>query len=515
MSHSPHLAPSPESGGREPLTRLSRVLNADSHGRCRLVTAAAVFLALSVSWRCTGEEISFATPQPVVTGLLSPLGLAAGDVDGDGDTDLVTTDQVAREVAWHERTGSSWTEHEIYTSPDAGPRTTAVVDIDGDGDLDVVSGDKVFIGLDRILWHENLLGDGTTWTEHTVASGIDDVRSVSVADIDGDGDLDVISASAIDQTVAWHENIAGDGSGWTARTITAVANGAFSAVPGDIDGDGALDVVSASDVDGKVRWHRNSNGDGTAWLSFTVFTALSSGVKAVRIADLDRDGDLDLVSAAREDDRIRWHENATGNGSAWTTRDVFAAADSAQSVEIVDLDADGDLDLLSASFLDDSVRWYENTIGDATAWTARTLLGAVDGAVAVLAADFDSDGDLDVAGAAQVAGTLVWSEALTIHRSSGFPLETTLANPSRQPASAAAADLDGDGDLDVAVGFYFPSPAIVWYENASGDASNWASASIPGSFSFPQLDSGDVDGDGNQDLVVANASLETLVSTLR
>merc|ERR1711977_209199 len=93
------------------------------------------------------------------------------------------------------------------------------------------------------------------FTKHAITTSADDARSVYAIDVDGDGDLDVLSASFRDDTVAWYEN---DGSqGFTKHVITTSADGAISVYAIDVDGDGDVDVLSASVYDDTVAWYEN------------------------------------------------------------------------------------------------------------------------------------------------------------------------------------------------------------------------------------------------------------------
>ncbi|MCP4963695.1 MAG: hypothetical protein GY926_00480, partial [bacterium] len=93
------------------------------------------------------------------------------------------------------------------------------------------------------------------FTLHTITTAADGAYSVSTADVDGDGDLDVLSASFIDDKIAWYEN---DGAeNFTAHTITTAADAAYSVTTADVDGDGDLDVLSASYSDDKIAWYEN------------------------------------------------------------------------------------------------------------------------------------------------------------------------------------------------------------------------------------------------------------------
>jgi hypothetical protein len=84
---------------------------------------------------------------------------------------------------------------------------------------------------------------------------------VYAADLDGDGDWDVLSASLLDDKVAWYENVDGAGSFGPQQVISTVADAASCVHAADLDGDGDLDALSASYEDDKIAWYRN-DGDG-------------------------------------------------------------------------------------------------------------------------------------------------------------------------------------------------------------------------------------------------------------
>ena len=94
--------------------------------------------------------------------------------------------------------------------------------------------------------------------------------------------------------------------------------------------------------------------------AFDVHTITTSayGARSVYAIDVDGDGDMDVLSASDQDDTIAWYEN---NGSeSFTAHTITSSADGANSVYAVDLDGDGDMDVLSASWNDDKIAWYEN-----------------------------------------------------------------------------------------------------------------------------------------------------------
>ena len=219
--------------------------------------------------------------------------------------------------------------------------------IDGDGRMDLASASW---NDDKIAWYRNVNGDGSSWTTTVVTTSADGARSVFAADIDGDGRMDLASASWIDDKIAWYRNVNGDGSSWTTTVVTTSADGATPSLPRILM---AMDAWISRVLllnDNKIAWYRNVNGDGSSWTT-TVVTTSADGARSVFAADIDGDGRMDLASASYGDDKIAWYRNVNGDGSSWTTTVVTTSADGARSVFAADIDGDGRMDLASASFL--------------------------------------------------------------------------------------------------------------------------------------------------------------------
>ena len=167
----------------------------------------------------------------------------------------------------------------------------------------------------------------------------------------------------------------------------------------DIDNDGDLDVVSASSFDDKIAWYPNVDGEGT-FGGQALVTLDAELATAVHAMDLDMDGDVDLLSASAGDDKIAWYENLDGNGAFSQSKVISLEANRAFSVFAADLDGDGDPDVLSASQDDDRIAWYEN-LGDSRFGPQQTISNSVLGARSVFTADLDNDGDPDILSGSQ------------------------------------------------------------------------------------------------------------------
>ncbi len=147
---------------------------------------------------------------------------------------------------------------------------------------------------------------------------------------------------------------------FTERVISTTADFARSVFATDLDGDGDIDVLSASWLDNKIAWYEN---DGCSPPTFIerVISIAAVGASSVFATGLDGDGDPDVLSASSHDDKIAWYESDGGSPPSFTERVISTTADSALSVFATDVDGDGDTDVLSASWLDDKIAWYENT----------------------------------------------------------------------------------------------------------------------------------------------------------
>lgn len=445
-------------------------------------------------------EISFPSGDRQTIGTASsPVAIAAADLDADGDLDLVVG--FGYGVAWWENTGgdgSAWTEHSIDSAIHH-VTGVAVADFDLDGDLDVVASAS---SEGEIRWSENL-GNGAAWTTHSIDTGITNASSVSAADLDGDGDMDVVATAFDDDTVSWWSNDDGLGLSWTTHAIDVSFDGARDVHVADIDGDGDLDVVAGAFYDYTISWWENTDGVGSAWSEHLVATGLD-GVQYIAAGDIDGDGDLDIAGTTFFDDNIRWWENTDGAGTGWSVHTISSTLVRPRSVALADINQDGLLDAVTTGYISEVVRVYFNG-NDGQSWAAHTFDDAFVGAEQVVAVDLDGDGDLDLSACGRNGQTVAWWPNETNHRSALFPEKRSATTGFSQPWSVDTADFDGDGDLDF-VAAASGSDTVEWFENsvAEGPDDAWAGTIIDLDFdSAAAVRAADVDGDGDPDVVGA------------
>lgn len=324
---------------------------------------------------------------------------------------------------------------------------TSTADLDRDGDMDILS--ATFDGEGTIAWYEN--NGSQNFTRNVITTDALDATSVLVEDMNGDGYLDVVAGSLSSNMVAWYEN---DGrQHFTGHIITTSAMKVSSLHVADLDGDGDPDIVCASKGDNVIAWYENSSDQG-----FTrhVITTSVDVPCAVFAADVDGDGDVDVISASFFDDTVAWFEN--DGHQDFTRRIIDERSDGVRGMYVADLDSDGDQDVVSSCLYGNTMLWYENT--GRGQFTVHVISSTAINAAAVFVADMDGDGDLDVLGSSRGNRTIAWFENTGGLR---FP-QHTITTTNTEARAVIAADVDGDGDLDV-ISASKDGERLAWFEN--------------------------------------------------
>ncbi len=353
----------------------------------------------------------------------------------------------------------SWSPHLIHDNTH-GASSIYVCDLDNDSDLDIAGS---ILEDNQMVWWRNEGGSPIIWTKFVIGYNFAQAFSVYAADLDDDGDRDVIGAAGAGDEIAWWSNNGGNPIQWTKYTIRSGYDFAHEVYAHDLDEDGDMDVLGASTNLDLISWWRNEGGNPVQWTEQTIGVNFD-GAKSVRVADLDDDGDNDVVGACLDGNKVNWWRNDGGDPIQWTEFNIDSYLTGAHRVQIIDLDGDQDLDILAAGYLVGQIAWYSNDGGNPIQWTKQIIGANFHGACIAQAADFDGDGDLDVAGSAQVSSQLAWWR-----NDGGNPIVWTryfIDDYFYRTWPLYVCDLDDDSDPDaVAASSWQGTNEVKWYEN--------------------------------------------------
>jgi len=273
------------------------------------------------------------------------------DLDGDGDREVLVSDGRADELRWIHRVGAETVSEDALARLPA-PARKEVADLDADGRADIVVAclGSMIPTMARVGQVLLLRGEARGFSQRAILSGVARVSDVRVADLDRDGDLDVAYAAFGSYKmgeVGWLEQ-RGDGS--FARRVLLERSGVSHVPIADLDGDGALDVVALVSQEHEELLAFFGDGRGGFELR-TLFRAEHPmfGMAGIEMADMDSDADVDIVFAngdALDDDLfpkpwhgVRWLES-TG-GRRFELHEVVRFP-GAYALASGDLDGDGD-----------------------------------------------------------------------------------------------------------------------------------------------------------------------------
>lgn len=312
-------------------------------------------------------------------------GVFVSDVDGDGDNDVIAMSDQLNDVAWFENIngdGSSWTNHTIDFSNYYSKGATFSADVDGDGDDDIV------VAGVHVAWFENTDGLGN-FSSIRFINDFRTTHDVFVADMDADGDNDVL-APYYYGVVEWYENNESDGSRWVSHVIDSSFDRAVKVFPADFNGDGYLDVVSMNTTDGVIVWWENTDHLATSWTRHNIIESFGNP-GGLFVSDIDSDFDLDFVATSDNEHNVTWFENINGLG-CFSPHFINSSHRFAQEVFVRDIDFDGDMDVaVSDSY---NIYWYENS-GSGSSWSIHRVNDEVMSDSDLFLEDVDGDGDLD------------------------------------------------------------------------------------------------------------------------
>lgn len=351
----------------------------------------------------------------------------------------------------------------------------ATADLDGDGDLDITSADA--LPNNDLYWFEND-GQGRFQKHFIQMDDPERLERHGIGDIDGDGHLDVVIVKNLIGDLLWFKNSGkpADGKLWKRHVIAnRKIPGAYDVALGDYDGDGDLDVAASTwRLSNNFVWFENDGTPAHGQWKMRLIDQLTTETRMIRAADIDDDKDLDLVGTARQAPLVVWYENnKNGAQIEWKKHVIDKTSLEPLHGQIVDMDADGDLDLVMSLGMTytgnpsaEQVVWYENNGQPAQGiWKKHLIADGYTGSFEACAADIDGDKDVDVVATAWGKdGKVAWFE------NTGAPSQNwkqhTIKNDWPRANAVRIADLDGDERPDIVAGAERGANEVRWWRNA-------------------------------------------------
>ncbi|MCD4818719.1 MAG: FG-GAP-like repeat-containing protein [Candidatus Cloacimonetes bacterium] len=315
-------------------------------------------------------------------------------------------------------------------------------------------------------------------------------------DIDGDGDDDLITISGGDNIVGWFENQDGMGNFGVQHIITDDYNIPASVEAADLDNDQDMDIVVSFYQSDMLIWFRNTDGAGNFELA-QIIASDRDGAFGISVGDVDNDDDIDILMASWEDDTLCWYRNTDGLGNFTLAQIIDDNAAKACRIITADLDTDGDLDAIAATnFTEDKIYWFENTDGSGNFEQSQIITTNVQNVLSICISDIDNDDDLDILSASTDDNKAAWYA----NTDGNIGSQQIISSSAEDAFHISTADLDNDGDEDVIVSCGVAGRIEVFENLGNSTFGTTQVISTTAPFVHSTLPA-DLDGDGNLDLV--------------
>lgn len=428
----------------------------------------------------------------------APSSVGSFDLDNDGDFDVLVTSKEDNKVAWYENLGNgNFGSQKVICDNAIGILSATAVDLDNDGDLEVLIASP---GLRKVSFFENF-GNATFLTETIITDSINGVTDADAGDFNGDGLMDIAACSASANKLVWFQNN-GNGTFGSEQFIAPNVIGQkkfYRLNTADVDGDGDIDVLAAGDFNKGRVYFNDSNG------VFSTYQGLNSAGVGILAEDMDNDGDLDVVHNSTK--KIVYSENGPNGILSQTEIESLPTVGSGSltsinSISLADIDNDGKADVVCCITASTAnyrrVSWYRN-LGGGQFGAKNTISTNLASSVDVFCKDLNNDGLEDILAISVGDDKLVWYENTG---GGNFSSENLINVNANRPNSVVSSDLDGDQKKDILYASHWEHK-IAWHRNLGGG--KFGDEQIVISLIHPShVFSADLDGDGSQDVIATN-----------
>jgi hypothetical protein len=424
-------------------------------------------------------------------------GIAVADFNGDGKVDFVNAnlgDNTATVLLGNGDGTVSTGAHQVVPASNLRPFQEVVADVNGDGIPDILTANRSDNSVSVLLGNR----DGSFQTRETFATGRLPI-SLAVADLNGDGKPDIVTANYTGSNISV---LFGNGDGtFQSHVDLPAGNACYDVKVADLNGDGIPDIVVTNKDDNTVGVFL---GEGKGAFKPMATLQVASGPYEVVVEDVTGNGVPDLVvshfSYTGVDVLV-----GNGDGTFQLARD-FPVGSRPYGLAVADLNGDGMPDIVTSDYRDNEVSVLLNA--DNGNFGPPQVYPVGKGPNEVQVADLNGDGRPDLVSANYGSGTV--SVLLGNGKGAFGPARSFPAGSG--PASVTIADLNGDGKLDLVAGNRNASSVTLLHGNGDG------TFDAPIQFGVGEnryaLAVADLNGDGNPDVVATHLLQNSLAVLL-
>ncbi len=280
------------------------------------------------------------------TGVNQQNNVVVVDFDNDGDLDVVIS-SLDNDILWYENDGfGAFTSHQLTSTYTL--KYFDVLDLDGDGDVDILAIEN---SNNQLVWLENT--QSSIFVDHAITNSLDACGIFTFADMDHDHDIDIIVSYPTLNKVSLLIN---DGNqNYSSSDILTNIQEPKEIELADVNLDGYIDIYVTTTSDQDI--YLIVNEESVEYTPYLIIENIGSNPESMRVIDMDKDGDIDVVVSFMDDNRLVWYEN---QGDFSYFEHTIANVTSPQFIEVFDYDLDGDLDVVTSLRDSDNINYYAN-----------------------------------------------------------------------------------------------------------------------------------------------------------